>query len=189
VDFDAQVVSWSGSTVASGVQAGGSTSPFTVSQSTTNLGQSFILYSTRQTGDTGGNTAICRRRLEGRITNGSTLTFTRGCDGATLQDIAWQHVRVPNTAMQQVTGTFTTDQASPTNPSNITAVDLTRSVTFIGGMGQGGTATGRTDFATDDRVGAALSRMAFNANNQVTFTRSAANGAAVFTGYVMQVTP
>ena len=191
VDFEAQVVSWAGSTVARGVQTGGSGASFTAGPTTS--GPTFLLYSSRMTGDTAGNNdTICRRRLRGEITNGTTLTFTRGCTGADIQDIAWEVVRLPVTApvssVQQVTASTTSGQATVA-VAPFSAVDLTRSVAFIGGQGPGGTASGSTTYTASDRVGAALARAVLTSTTGLTFTRDSNDLIGSFTGYVVQVTP
>jgi hypothetical protein len=189
VNFDAQVVTFAGATVARGVGVGGSTSPFTVSQMTPAASSTFLLYSSRMTGDVGGDNNICRRRLEGRITNSSTLTFTRGCNGADIQDIAWEHVRLPAGALvQQVTQATASGQPTATATWS-TAVDLTRTVGFIGGLGPGGTASGSTGYATDDRVGAALARVVLTGTTGLTFTRTSNSDVGTFTAYVVQFAP
>ncbi|MDP1824301.1 MAG: hypothetical protein Q8L48_13690 [Archangium sp.] len=191
VDFEAQVVSWAGSAVVRGVQTGGTGASFTAAQNTS--GPTFLLYSSRMTGDTaGGNDTICRRRLRGEITNGTTLTFTRGCTGADIQDIAWEVVRLPVTSpvssVQQVTASTTSGQTSVA-VTPFTAVDLTRSVAFIGGQGPGGTATGSTTYTATDRVGAAMARAVLTSTTGLTFTRDSNDLIGSFTGYVVQVTP
>lgn len=188
--FNAQVVSWQGATVARGVSAGGTTAPYTVSSSTS--GQSFLLYTSRMTGDVGGGSgninAICRRRLRGEITNGSTLTFNRGCNGADVQDISWETVRLPagGTVTQYA---MTPASANATTTQTITAVDLTRTVVFMGGQGQGGSATGSTTYTSADRVGAAQARVVLTNTTTVTLVRGTNDLIGSFAVYVMQLTP
>ncbi|MBS1153296.1 MAG: hypothetical protein H6Q89_4994, partial [Myxococcaceae bacterium] len=152
------------------------------------LSSTFLLYSSRMTGDTGGNNNLCRRRLRGVITDATTLTFDRGCTGANIQDISWEHVQLPaGASVQAVAGAIAA--AGTTQAVAITAVDLTRSFAFTGGLGQGGTASGRTDYSADDRVGSALARTVLTANNQLTFTRTSTSGNSAWQGYVVQLSP
>lgn len=185
VAFDAQVVSWTNATVTPGVTSGGSGATFT--PGTTGASSPvFLLYSSRLVDSNNQN--ICRRRLRGEITNATTLGFNRGCTGADLQDIAWQHVRLPGAAtVQQVHG----NMSGATGSGNlaISAIDLTRTVGFLGGMGPGGTAGGSTTYSMTDRLGAAVARVNFNNNAQVVYTRGVNNDAASFTGYIVQLSP
>jgi hypothetical protein len=190
VDFAAQVVTWNGANVGRGIQAGGNATSFTAP---TTLGGSpgFIVYSSRQaTTDSGGNNTICRRRLRGEITSPLVLTFVRGCAGGSgdVQDISWEHVRTPTgVTVQQLTYSTLTGQPSVVIAFN--PVDLTRSVLFMGGQGQGGSASGKTDYTATARVGAALARGVMTSGIAGTFTRSSSDLVGEFTGYVMQVTP
>ena len=70
-----------------------------------------------------------------------------------------------------------------------TAVELTRSFSFIGGMGPGGTATGSTDYATSDKVGSALAAAVFTSPTIVQFTRNTSAGNTDWTAFVVQLTP
>ena len=187
--FAAQVVSWAGATVNRLVSPGGPAASFPVSQATVPGSPTFLLYTSRMTGDIGFNDNICRRRLRGIISNASTLTFDRGCVGADIQDISWEHVRLPAGATVQPLGGAIAS-GSTTNAVTVpTAVDLTRSFSFIGGLGQGGSASGRTDYVTDDRVGSALARARLTSTTQLTFSRTSNSGNGLWQGYVVQLTP
>ena len=187
VAFDAQVVSWASSTVTRGVQVGGSGSSFTAA-TTGATSPVFLLYSSRLSDSNNQN--ICRRRLRGEITNGTTLTFARGCTGADIQDIAWEHVKLPTggATVQQVHGNTSSGSAATANLT-ISSVDLTRTVGFLGGMGPGGTAGGATNYSATDRLGAALARVTFNNSTQVVYTRAVSDLVGQFTGYVVQFNP
>lgn len=186
--FEAQVVSWQGSTVVHGVTAGGSGASF--APNTPTSGPTFLLYSSRMTGDTtGGDTPnICRRRLKGDITSGTAIAFTRGCVGADIQDIAWETVRMPSGsvaayALSPASASATTSQTLPA------AVDLTRTVSFIGGQGQGGSASGSTTYSGSDRVGAAQARVVLTSTTNLALTRGSGDVVGSYTVYVMQLTP
>ena len=89
--------------------------------------------------------------------------------------------------LQKVAGAMAA--AAITNAVAVTAVDLTRSFAFVGGLGQGGSAGGRTDYAATDRVGEALAQAVMTSNVQLTFTRQSSTAAAAWIGYVVQLTP
>ena len=192
-NFDVQVVSLTGATVTRGVlaPAAGAIGPFTVSQTTAPGAPTFLLYSLRMTGDVGANN-ICRRRLRGEIT-ATQLSFTRGCETADIQDIVWEYVTLPGgSSVQQMQGTLadgapgvgvTTSTVTFTN-----AVDLTRSVGFMGGLGPSGSASGSTN-NTNDRLGSALSRATMTSSTQLTFNRTSPDGAGAWTAFVVEWVP
>jgi hypothetical protein len=185
--FTAQVVTWNGAAVVRGVQAGGSGASFTATAtSTTN--RSFVLHSSRMaTSDTSSND-ICRRRLKGEITNGTTLTFTRGCTGSDVQDIAWELITVPATASVATLGGNTGNNGNNVNLAMSNA-DLVRGVAFLSGMGPGGTANSATDYNSGDQVGAAQGRAVVNSSSQVGVARPGSDGVGQFSGFFLQVTP
>lgn len=187
VDFVAQVVTWAGASVSRGVQAGGSGTSFTAG--VTGATGGFLSYSTRVAATDTGNSNICRRRTRGEITNATTLTFTRGCSGADLQDISWELVKLPTGggSVQQVNGA-TPSGNDTTGSLTFSSVDLTRSVMFFGGQGPGGSATGSTT-STTDRVGTALARVNVSSSTAMTYMRGHSDQVGSFTGYVMQVNP
>ncbi len=187
VDFVAQVVTWAGATVSRGVQAGGSGLSFTAPATGATGG--FLVYSTRAAAADTGNSNICRRRARGEITNATTLTFTRGCNGADLQDISWELVKLPTGggSVQQVNGATTAGNAT-TSSLPFSSVDLTRSVVFLGGQGPGGSATGSSSSPTD-RVGTSLATVNVSSSTAMTYVRGNSDQVGSFTGYVMQVTP
>ncbi|HEY0880516.1 MAG TPA: hypothetical protein VGD87_03240, partial [Archangium sp.] len=185
--FTAQVVTWNGAAVVRGVQAGGSGTSFTATAtSTTN--RSFVLHSSRMaTSDTSSND-ICRRRLKSEVTNGTTLTFTRGCTGSDVQDIAWELVTVPATASVATLGGNTSNNGNNVNLA-MSAADLARGVAFLSGMGPGGTANSATDYNSGDQVGAAQGRAVVNNASQVGVARPGSDGVGQFSGFFLQVTP
>lgn len=186
--FNAQVVSWQGATVARGVAPGGTGPSFTTTSATS--GPTFLLYTSRLTGDLGGANIpnICHRRLKGEITNATTLTFTRGCTGADIQDISWETVRLP--AGATVTAYAMSASASATATQTLSpAVDLTRTVSFLGGQGQGGAASGSTTYTSSDRVGAAQARPVLTNATTLTLNRGTSDLVGSYTAYVVQLTP
>ncbi|MDP3155069.1 MAG: hypothetical protein Q8N23_20485 [Archangium sp.] len=187
VDFVAQVVTWAGATVSRGLQAGGSGLSFTAP--VTGATGGFLVYSTRAVAADTSNSNICRRRARGEITNATTLTFTRGCNSADLQDISWELVKLPTGggAVQQVNGATTAGNAATASLS-FSSVDLTRSVMFLGGQGPGGSATGSTSSPTD-RVGTGLATVNVSSSTAMTYVRGNSDQVGSFTGYVMQVNP
>ena len=181
------MVTWAGASVSRGVQAGGSGTSFTAA--VTGATGGFLSYSTRVAAADTGNSDICRRRARGEITNATTLTFTRGCSGADLQDISWELVKLPTGggSVQQVNGATSSGNAT-TSSLTFSSVDLTRSVMFFGGQGPGGSATGSTT-STTDRVGTALATVNVSSSTAMTYARGHNDQVGSFTGYVMQVNP
>lgn len=190
VDFAAQVVTWAGATVTRGTlnpTADRTLTSFTVNQATATPARTFLLHSSRMTGDTTAN-AICRRRFRGEITNATTLTFTRGCNGADLQDIRYEHVLLPAGSAVSTHGGDTANNGVSANLS-FGGVDLSRTVLFLGGQGPGGSAGGTTDHNSQDRVGTAQARAVFTGLTSAELTRTASNSIGSFTAYLLQVTP
>ena len=188
--FVTQVVNWSGANVARATTAGGSGGSFTPAQNTPNPGRSFLLYSSRMADIAETGVDIGTRRLRGDITNGTTLTFDRSrtTAGHDIGDISWERVELPtNCQVQKVACNITNTSCTP--GAFATAVDRTRAVTFASGLGPGGTATGRTDYATSDRIASSQANFAFTAANAVSGTRITNNGSSDWVVWVVEVTP
>jgi hypothetical protein len=200
--FESQVVTWSGASVAHGTQTGGSGATFTATQASPNLNQSFLLHSSRMATVGEGGNDMCARRLSGVITDGTTLTFQRGCastanPGDNVGDISWERVEVPSGhSVQRLTATIG-DNAQSQNRT-IASVDRTRAAAFIGGQGFGGSAGGRSQWVFSDRIACAQANIDFNSATEIGVQRNATGGECNGSGsegqgdfgvFVLEVTP
>lgn len=192
-----QVVSFAGSNVVRDSTSGvGSGAAVTVPGLAADLTRTFPLFTARN--DVFYDTDdICKRKLRGVVTNATTLDFTRGdgaggaCIDSAIAELAWERVELPAGALVQSVTVTHPNNAAAGWATIATAVDVTRSVVFMAGQGQGGQAGGESNFGGlgNDIVGAVLGTASLSGTT-VTVTRPAINlGTASFTPFVVQFVP
>ena len=192
-----QVVSHAAANVTrSTVSSGANVPSINVSGlSTVDPTRTFAVFTARNSGANDVAAEICKRKLRGQVTNGTTLDFFRGagtlgtCVDAPIAELVWERVELPlGSLVQQLHIGHVADTASDAGTLT-TAVDSSRTVLFMGSQGPGGQAGGESNYASNDIIGALLGTPSLSGNT-VTVTRPAANlGAALFTVFVVQWAP
>ena len=191
--FVAQVVNWTGASVARGVSPVGDGGTVDVSQATPNLPRSFLLHSSRMADIYETGPDICARRLSGLISDTAKLTFQRGCTGSSpaddVKDVSWERVELPaNVSVQQLTAPIANGQAN-SGDLTITSVDRTRAFAFSGGQVAGGLANGRTNDSASDRLGSSQANVNLTSATVVRLNRLDNVGDATWGVFVVEVTP
>jgi hypothetical protein len=206
--FEFQVVSWANSNVAHGVVNGSSATSFTATPASADVTRTFALHTSRMASVSESGNQICARRLSGEVTDGTTLTFTRGCNPSShdIGNISWERVELPAST---VSGGATVQRFTPSIANNsssvnvsVTTVDRTRAFAFMGGQGFGGVANGRTRVGVNggdpDRLGCSQAIIDFNSATQIGLTRTTTNADCNFSStagqgdwgvFLVEVTP
>ena len=193
-----QVVSFAGANVLRGTvtaAVGAASVPVTGLVASV-LARTFPLMSAR-TSLVADDNAICKRKLRGVVTSTTALTFTRGdgavgsCVDSDIPELAWERIELPAGALVQSVNVTHASNALTGNAAVSTPVDITRSVVFMAGQGNGGQAAGESNFTSNDAVAAVLGLPTMDATGTtVTVTRAAINfGTATFSPFVVQFAP
>lgn len=163
-DYSLQVVSFAGAAVTRAVATNKAGAAFTEgSLSSVTTSRAFFLYSAAVTTNTAAEVVMCKRRLLGRMPDGTSLSFRRGgatptstdCSLDNVSELAWERVQLPSghTVQHPAPTDLTTTATSGATPA-FTAVAPHRSIVFMAGQGPGGQSAGdSTWFSPDGQAG------------------------------------
>jgi hypothetical protein len=181
-----QTVRIAGANVLHGLATNGGTGlTVTAGTASTAPERTVLLHTSRQV-QADSAVDICARRLRGAA-SGGTVSFLRGCapPSRDIEAVAFQRIELPvGFVVSSYDVAFASGEVAPKSIT-VPAVDLTRTVAFLGGMGPGGLAGGQTDFASDDVVGTAQALVRLDTATTLTVERGASGGASSFTVYVV----
>jgi len=179
-----QVVDWPGATVARStvpLSLGGLNTPVTLT--TSNVGRSFLLHSSKTSGAT-----ACSRLMRGTV-SGTTLNFIRGCSNAG-DDLMWERVELPagNTVQTPATPVTMSSGVNTGTFTMGTPVDLTRTLAFSAGQLTSGQGIGETSGTV---FGEGTARHQLTGTTTLLLTRDAAAtaGTAAFSPFVLELQP
>jgi hypothetical protein len=191
-----QVVDYAGASVqrAVSVLANGNPSAQADLPSSVDPARSVLLYSYISDGS---GTTICNRVLRGELTNnGAKVTFSRGdgnaasCVGAQFNAISWEVVQFPSgTVVQQVTQPLGAGAAGQSASTQISPVDLSRTIVVGGGQWASGQLHGEGSHALGDLISEMRAQAYLTDSTTLNFSRDSFNSTAKFTAYVIQFKP
>lgn len=152
------------------------------------LGRSFLLYSYR-TQSTGPE--MCRRAIQGFLGSNSTVDFARsslppGCISDPIDEIAFERVTLPQGHRVQA---HSVPMVGDTASIPISAVDLTRTVSFAGGQWSGGQAQGMGSYDQNDIPGEMRALHQLASPTSLKLTRASSQGSAMWTSFVVEMVP
>jgi hypothetical protein len=158
------------------------------------LARSVLLYSYISDGS---GTNICNRVLRGELTNsGTTVTFSRGdgnaanCVGSQFNAISWEVVQFPaGTVVQQVTQALAAGTGGLSASTQISPVDLSRTLVIGGGQWASGQLHGEGAHSSSDLISEMRAQAYLTDSTTLNFSRESSNNTATFTAYVVQFKP
>jgi hypothetical protein len=155
--------------------------------------RSILLYS--YTSDGSGDN-ICNRVLRGELTNGGNqVSFSRG-DGDTANCvssqffISWEVVQFPvGTVVQQVTQSLVAGAEGLSASTQISPVDLSRTLVIGGGQWASGQLHGEGRHSSSELISEMRAQAWLTDSTTLNFSRVTSNNTAKFTAYVIQFKP
>jgi hypothetical protein len=187
-----QVVELTGASVTRGV-----TGPMLGTQTVVtglppvNLSSSALLFTWSVSGPS--TPGLCDRVIRGELTSPTSITFSRGqgatgCEDHDIDSISWERIDFGDRARaQQVPVTMSAGTTVASVP--ITAVDLTRTLSFASGQAQCGQGLGEGSFSGDDIIGEVVGRHALTSSTTLEVTRATSSGTAQWSSTVLQLVP
>ncbi|MCU0698980.1 MAG: putative metal-binding motif-containing protein [Myxococcaceae bacterium] len=199
-ELNAQVVTWTGLSVVSGIVTGGAGASFT-GTAPASSGTEALLYTTRISAS--GSAAICRHRLRGTVVAG-VPTFSRGagamgaCTDVAMAETVWSRLSFPS-AIAAVSAPASAISI-PNGQSNGSwavgrPLPLDRTWVFLGGQGPGGQSGGESSRGggSDDDLGTLAARVSYGTdgmgNTLVTLTRGSSTSNSFFSPFAVVLTP
>ncbi|WP_224245760.1 hypothetical protein [Hyalangium gracile] len=123
----------------------------------------------------------------------TSLLFTRSagdstCTETDIESISWERIDFGTSARAQHVGVEMLPETTTTSVP-ITAVDVTRTLTFAGGQWQSGQGGGESDYQDDDILGEAVGLHSLTSPTTLEVTRGSGNGTTRWTSTVLQLEP
>ena len=199
--LNAQVVTWTGLAVESGITTNNGTNSWAGTANTAASPSMAMLYTNRISADPGSNQgAICRYRIRGSLSSG-TPQFSRGsgsmgnCVDTTMGETVWYRLGFPvavGAVSSQPNLAITGSAATGTwNLGRLVPADRTWS--FLGGQGPGGQSGGETNRNgnNEENLGYSVARITMadvSTNTIVTLTRGATGDNSNFAPFLVVLT-